>query len=118
MTWDYTCHDTFCISYVDLTAQSSGKAAEKAERDKLTKYQELTREYIVMPVANETLGSWAPDSLKFIEEIGSRITAANGDKKSTSYLFQRISMATQRFNVVSIKGAIPKNKTLNELFYL
>ena len=118
LTWDYTCHDTFCLSNVDLSAQCAGKAAEKAEKDKLTKYHELTRQFIVMPVANETLGSWAQDSLRFVEEIGSRITAVNGDKKSTSYLFQRISMAVQKFNVVSIKGAFPKNKTLHELSYL
>ena len=94
LTWDYTCHDTLALSNVDLSVQQAGKAAEKAERDKLSKYSELANEFIVMPVANETFGAWATASLKFVEEIGSRITAINGDKKSTNYLFQRISIAT------------------------
>ena len=71
-----------------------------------------------MPVANDTLGPWCPDSLKFVEEIGSRITANNGDKRATCHLFQSISMTVQRFNVVSIRGCFPNSKTLNELFYL
>ena len=71
-----------------------------------------------MPVANETLGPWCPDSLEFIKEIGSRITAANGDKRATSHLIQSIGMTIQKGNVASISGCIPKSKTLNELFYL
>ena len=71
-----------------------------------------------MPVANETLGPWCPDSLEFIKEIGSRVTAANGDKRATSHLFQSISMLVQKGNVDSIRGCIPYGKTLTELFYL
>ena len=92
--------------------------AEKADNDKYNKYQELTEDFIVMPVANETFGPWCPDSLDFIKDIGSRITAANGDKRVTSYLFQSISMTVQKGNVDSIRGCIPNTKTLTELFYL
>ena len=118
MTWDYTCRDTLALSNVDLCTESAGKAAERAEKDKISKYAGLTNEFIFIPVANETFGAWAPDSLKFIVEVGSRITAINGDKNSTYYLFQRISMATQRGNIISIKGCLKNPKTLHELSYL
>ena len=118
LVWDYTCHDTLAQSYLHLSSQAAGRVAEKADTDKSVKYQELAEEFIVMPVANETLGPWCPDSLKFVEEIGSRITANNGDKRATSHLFQSISKTVQRFNVVSIIGSFPNSKTLNELFYL
>ena len=51
-----------------------------------------------MPVSMETLGSWAPMGLKFVKDIGARITDAHGDKRSTSFLFQAIGIATQRGN--------------------
>ena len=81
-------------------------------------YQELANNYIVMPIAVETLGSWGPSGIKFIKEIGSRIQLNTGDKRSTSFLFQAISMAIQRGNVASIRGSVPNFKTLHELYYL
>ena len=71
-----------------------------------------------MPVATETLGSWAPLGLKFVKEIGSRIADATGEKRSTSYLFQSIGIAIQRGNAASIAGTVPSSKQLDELYYL
>ena len=82
LVWDVTCPDTFAQSYLHLTSKAAGKAAEKAEREKIQKYQELANKYIVMPVAFETLGAWGKNSLKFIQEIGERMTMANGDKQA------------------------------------
>ena len=95
-----------------------GSAAEKGEKVKLAHYTELSSNYIVQPVANETLGPWGPSSIKFVKEIGSRIEAITGDKRSTCFLFQAISMAVQRGNITSIRGSVPHQKYLNELFYL
>ena len=67
-----------------------------------------------MPVASETLGSWAPLGLKFIKEIGTRIADATGEKRSTSFLFQSIGIAVQRGNAASIAGTIPSTKQLDE----
>ena len=72
----------------------------------------------VQPVAMETLGSWGPSGLKFIQDIGDRIAQHNGDKRSASFLFQAISMAVQRGNIASIRGSVPDTKTLSELYYL
>ena len=69
-------------------------------------------------MAVETLGSWGQDSLKFLEDLGSRIATSTGDKRSTSYLFQRLGIAIQRGNVISIKATLPDKKMLDELFEL
>ena len=70
VVWDYTCHDTLCQSYVGGTSKEAGKAAEDAEKAKSTKYRELDARFEVIPVANETFGSWGAASLKFVREIG------------------------------------------------
>ena len=118
LIWDFTCRDTLCNTNLIESSERAGSTAEKGEKVKLAHYAELSNTYIFQPVANETLGPWGSSSLKFIKEIGSRITAINGDKRSTSYLFQAISMAVQRGNIASIRGSVPNQKHLNELFYL
>ena len=118
LVWDFTCRDTCAPSNVVATSEEAGKAAQKAESDKLAHYLELSTSYIVTPVATETLGSWGKSGLQFIKDIGSRITDHSGEKRATSYLFQSISMAIQRGNVASIRGSVPNTRTLNELYYL
>ena len=104
---------------VPNTSQEAGKSAQQAEERKLSHYVDLaTSGYTVMPVASETLGSWAPLGLKFIKEIGTRIADATGEKRSTSFLFQSIGIAAQRGNAASIAGTIPSTKQLDELYYL
>ena len=37
-----------------------------------------------MPVAVETLGTWDADSLRFIQDLGRRLTLVTGDRRETS----------------------------------
>ena len=106
------------IEKFKTVSKEAGKAAELAEERKLAHYDELSAQYIITPVANETLGSWGSRSLKFIQELGQRICEATGEKRSTSYLFQSLSIATQRGNIASIRGSLPDIKTLHEIYYL
>ena len=71
-----------------------------------------------MPIAVETMESWGQMGLKFIKDLGSRIADATGEPRSTSFLFQSISMAIQRGNAISILGTAPNSKSLHELFYM
>ena len=49
-------------------------SALQAEKRKLSHYENLSASgFIVMPIAAETMGSWAPMAIKFIKEIGSRL---------------------------------------------
>ena len=118
LIWDFTCRDTLAQSYVAQTSKGAGKAAELAEQRKLAHYEELSAQYIITPVATETLGSWGTRSIKFIKELGKRIIDATGEKRSTCYLFQSLSIATQRGNIASIKGSMPNHKTMHEIYYL
>ena len=118
LVWDYTCRDTLAPSNVSLTSQKAGLAAAKARTDKMIHYKELSKNFIVQPVAMETLGSWGTESLKFVREVGQRIANTFNDKRATSFLLQAISVAVQRGNVTSIKGSVPNTKSLHEIFYL
>merc|ERR1712079_226392 len=118
LVWDVTCPDTLAQSYLHLTSKEAGKAAEKAEKEKIQKYQELANKYIVMPVAVETMGAWGHSSLKFVQEIGERMTLASGDKQATFKLLQNITMESQRGNIASVLGTLPSPKSFNQLFYL
>ena len=110
LIWDYTCRDTLASSHIAGTSKETGKAAKEAESSKNSLYIDLVTEYEFIPVAMETFGSWGPSGLKFITEIGARIALATGEKKSKYYLFQAISMAVQRGNV------IPSSTDLNICF--
>ena len=71
-----------------------------------------------MPVAVETMGAWGHSSLKFVQEIGERMTLASGDNQATYKLLQNITMELQRGNIASIIGTLPSPKSFNQLFYL
>ena len=47
-------------------------------------------------------GRIAPCSLGFLTEVGGRLSAATDDARETAFLFQRISVALQRFNAILI----------------
>ena len=66
-------------------------------KDKYDNYKDLVNDnYYVVPIAHETMGSWAPDSLKFMKDLGSRVTEATGEKRAKSFLFQSLSINLQR----------------------
>ena len=81
LVWDFTCCDTLAASHVGGTSEEAGKAAVQAEKKKLSHYADLANSgNIVMPVACETLGSWAPLGKKFIQDRGGRIAESTGEK--------------------------------------
>ena len=82
-----------------------GGAALTASEKKDAKYCSLTTNYIFVPIACETLGPIGSKALAFLGEVGRRLTAVSGDPRETSFLFQRLSVAIQRFNCVCFKGS-------------
>jgi hypothetical protein len=58
-----------------------------------------------MPIACETLGPIGSKASEFLSDLGRRITAVTGDVRESSFLFQRISVAIQRFNCICFKGS-------------
>ena len=118
LLWDVTCVDSLADTYISSTSESPGTAAERAERAKIVLYEELTKDYIFTPIAVETFGSWGEQGHTLIKEIGQRLCDITGDKRSTNYLFQRISMAVQRGNASSVLGTVTSSSNLEEIFYL
>ena len=118
LTWDFTCVDTLCDSYVHDTAKEAGKAAKMAETRKNNKYRDLKNNYLFTPIAVETFGSWGPESLKFIKDIGKQIQENTGEKRATSYLIQSLSMTIQRGNAASIIGTVGETQKLEEIYDL
>jgi len=70
------------------------------------------------PIAVKTSGVWAKEALKFLQEIGRRIVDVTGEKRSTSYLLQRLSLAVQRGNAASVLRTPPSGKELDEIYLL
>ena len=64
------------------------------------------------------MGAWGEESLNFIKDLGSRIAAVRDEKRSTSFLFQRLGIAVQRGNAASILGTLPPDSELEEIYYL
>ena len=86
VVWNFTVSDTLASSHLAQTSQEAGKSAMQAEAKKLSHYQNLTSSgYLVMPVAMETLGSIGPMTMKFITDIGKRITDVTGDNQKAIY---------------------------------
>lgn len=69
-----------------------------------------------MPVVVETFGAWGSQGLSLIKEIGRKIREVTGEKRSTFYLLQNISMAIQRGNAPCIIGTVPVSEGLEEVF--
>jgi len=62
--------------------------------------------------------SWGKEGLRWIRQIGARITAKTGEKRATTFLLQRMSLTVQRGNVVSVLGTLPVGRSFEEIFLL
>ena len=103
-TWDVTVADTLAASYTFIYSSSkrAASAAEIAARRKDDKYIDISRTHHFFALAFETCGPINQTGQSFISEVGRRISAVTDDPRETSFLFQRISAALQRFNAVCL----------------
>ena len=117
LVWDFTCVDSLANSHLKETVKQPGAAAIKAEKLKTAKYKKLPRDYYFVPIAIETLGVWGPEGAALINSLGKLIQEKSGEKRSTFYLFQSISLAVQRGNATSILGTARPGDKLDEIYY-
>ena len=66
----------------------------------------------------ETFGGWGPEGANLIRSIGKKIQENTGEKRSTFFLFQSISLAVQRGNAASVLGTARPGEKLDEIYYL
>ena len=106
--------DTFCQSYRQQCAGEVGVAAAHAEEEKVKKYPHLDRRYLFQPVALETTGVVGPDSMPFMKELGVQIRRVTGEARSFVFLMQRIIVAVQMGNAISVLGTLEFSDLSNE----
>jgi len=100
LTWDMTVVSTLAQSYLHASGHSAAGTAELAVSRKEAKYSCLPQSFLFVLIALTTQGAIAPCSLDFLTEVGRQLSAATGDARETAFLFQRISVALQRFSAV------------------
>ena len=57
-------------------------------------------------------------SLKFMKDLGSRVSEATGEKRAKSFVFQSMSMYLQRGNVLRVMGIVVHHRKLEEIYNL
>src|SRR6218665_4125621 len=104
LVWDASVTDTLAASYLPYTSLIARAAAERASTHKTEKDSELSSTHLFTPLALETLGPINCEGLTFFSELGQKLRATTGELRKTTFLFQRISITIQRFNVVAFSG--------------
>ena len=103
ITWDFSCVDTMAPSRV--STMNTG-AADDQEKRKIEIYQHMSTCHLFTPVVIETLGRWGRISLKFVKEVGRRMSALSDEKRAGYFFRQRLSIAVVRGNAQSILGTM------------
>jgi len=99
-TWDVTVSHTAAASYLGITSSSPAAAAEAAAKRKEEKYVEISRTHLFFPIAFETFGPINQTGIDFLSTLGHRLSLCTDDPRESFFLFQRLSIAIQRFNAV------------------
>jgi len=91
---------TTADSYIDLAVQGPGCVAEMAASRKQAKYAIEQIPIWLRPIAVETLGPLNESATSYVHDLGRRISLVSGEDSEPQFLFQRVSVAIQRFNAV------------------
>jgi hypothetical protein len=113
--WDVTVADTLADSYLSHTSVNAAAAAELATTRKERKYTVLSATHTFIPIAFESLGPVGSRATRFLKELGRRLTVATDNPLETSYLFQRVSIALQRFNAICVMDSFGKEQIDNDM---
>ena len=81
---------------------------------KLSKYLTISQTHIFIPVALETMGPIDAEGLRVLYELVERLVYVSGDLRESSFLFQRLSVLVQRFNMVAFRDTF-NSQTASEI---
>ena len=110
LIWDVTVVDTVAQSYLHMTSNTIGAAADQAERDKHNNYIDLKSQYNFTPLAFETFGSIGPETSIFLKKLGKLMKKHTGEPRSLDFLMQRLSIAIQRGNAINIRSTFADSR--------
>jgi hypothetical protein len=97
-------HQTHSLTPTCHPSVTAAAVAESAASRKETKYATLSTTRIFIPIALESLGPIGSKATSFLKELGRRLSVSTDNPMETAYLFQRVSVAIQRFNAVCVLG--------------
>ena len=83
------------------SVHSRGGSSSSSTTQDCQVFQLLASTHMFYPIATETAGTWNDMAIELVQEIGRRTTFITQDTRETVFLFQRLSIALQRGNVVS-----------------
>jgi hypothetical protein len=112
--WDVTIVNTLAASYLSSTSVTACSAAEIASKRKEAKYASFSISHKFVPLAFETMGAIGSKATTFLRELGRRLSSTTGDTRETTFLFQRLSVAIQRFNAVCFAETFATNQQDND----
>lgn len=102
--------DINAASHIAISSTCAAPAAEAAAQRKNTKYSDIARTYLFYPLAAETSGPTNEVGQHFISQLGHRIVSVTEDHpRETSFIFQRFSVAVQRFNAVFFTNSFSRD---------
>jgi hypothetical protein len=70
----------------------------------MANYAHMATTHIFIPIAVETGGSWNVQAVKFVQDLGRRISEVTNEPLETQFLFQCLLMAVQRGNAIAYKS--------------
>ena len=109
LTWDATVVHSCAASYTTHTARLGGPASAQAADRKAIKYQGLPSSHLFVPIAIETLGPMNSSAVDLLGEIARRMASISGESREPLFLFQRLSICLQRYNLLAFRGTFPVN---------
>src|SRR6218665_2063465 len=102
--WDATVIDS--LSYCARSAVAAGAAAEIAAERKSAKHTTILPAYCFVPLAFETLGPINHEGMASFNNLGHRLAQITCDSRETTFLYQRLSVAIQRFNALAFHDTV------------
>ena len=105
LIWDFTSADSLSKSYVKKSFYISGLCSSWKRRQKV---ENIAICQIITILCPGTYGTYSPQGIKLVKKIGNKIQDATGEKLSTFYLYQSISISIQKDNAVCVMGC-PKD---------
>jgi len=111
LAWDPTVTSTLADSYIHQSATTAGAAAELAAARKVSKYDDIPVSFMFQPVALETLGPINDSAIRFVEDLGRRISAISSEAREGVFLFQRLSVLMQRFDAILVRDSFCASDT-------
>jgi len=82
------CHGERHESYLNDRSRTPGATAEI----KTNKYSSLTKSYLFVPIAAETVGAINKDGMDFSSDLGKRMTQSTDDHRESVILLHRLSV--------------------------